>query len=274
MQKRIVTTEFSVRGGLKRFENISSKFRIEKFQGAVMNKAQIDIANLAREDVEYLTTYTSYALAVQQRKRLRISAGYEGQDVALLFDGDISEALPTVPPDVWLKCQAISGYYNNQTLLTKSIDSPTSVKQLALNIANTLGLELDWRASSEKAIGSFNYIGGGSKLINEFNRLGNFIAFEEDGKLKVVDKIIKADKLAASAKVLSAESGLIDMPQPNALGLSAKMLLDPTVACGSLVKLESKRIPAANGFYWVYKLTHEGGLRENSFYTTIEARRL
>ena len=64
------------------------------------------------------------------------------------------------------------------------------------------------------------------------------------------------------------------MPQPNALGLSAKMLLDPTVACGSLVKLESKRIPAANGFYWVYKLTHEGGLRENSFYTTIEARRL
>lgn len=274
MQKRIVTTEFSVRGGLKRFENISSKFRIEKFQGSVMNKAHIDIANLAREDVEYLTTYTSYALAVQQRKRLRISAGYEGQDVALLFDGDISEALPTAPPDVWLKCQAISGYYNNQTLLTKSIDSPTSVKQLALNIANTLGLELDWRASSEKTIGSFNYIGGGSKLINEFNRLGNFIAFEEDGKLKVVDKIIKADKLAASAKVLSAESGLIDMPQPNALGLSAKMLLDPTVACGSLVKLESKRIPAANGFYWVYKLTHEGGLRENSFYTTIEARRL
>lgn len=274
MQKRIVTTEFSVRGGLKRFENISSKFRIEKFQGAVMNKAQIDIANLAREDVEYLTTYTSYALAVQQRKRLRISAGYEGQDVALLFDGDISEALPTAPPDVWLKCQAISGYYNNQTLLTKSIDSPTSVKQLALNIANTLGLELDWRASSEKAIGAFNYIGGGTKLIDEFNRLGNFIAFEEDGKLKVVDKIIKADKLAASAKVLSAESGLIGMPQPNALGLSAKMLLDPTVACGSLVKLESKRIPAANGFYWVYKLTHEGGLRENSFYTTIEARRL
>ena len=53
MQKRIVTTEFSVRGGLKRFENISSKFRIEKFQGAVMNKAHIDIANLAREDVEY-----------------------------------------------------------------------------------------------------------------------------------------------------------------------------------------------------------------------------
>lgn len=274
MQKRIITTEFAVRGGLKRFENISCKFRIEKYMGAVMNKANIDIANLAREDVEYLTTYTSYALAVQQRKRIRISAGYEGQDVALLFDGDISEALPTMPPDVWLKCQAISGYYNNQTLLTKSIDSPTSVKQLALNIANTLGLELDWRASSEKTIGSFNYIGGGTKLIDEFNRMGNFIAFEEDGKLKVVDNINKAERVASSAKVLSEDSGLIDMPQPNALGLSAKMLLDPTVVCGSYVKLESKRIPAANGFYEVYKLAHEGSLREESFYTSIEARRI
>lgn len=274
MQKRIVTTEFSVRGGLKRFENISSKFRIEKYRGAVMNKARIEIANLAREDVEYLTTYTSYALAIQQRKRIRISAGYDGQDVALLFDGDITEALPSTPPDVWLKCQAQSGFYNNQTLLTKSIDSPTSVKQLALNIATTLGLELDWRASSEKTIGSFNYIGGGSKLINEFNRLGNFIAFEEDGKLKVVDSIVKAERLAGTAKILSEESGLIDMPRPNALGLSAKMLLDPTVTCDSLVKLESKRIPAANGFYYVYSLTHEGGLRENSFYTTIEAQRL
>lgn len=274
MQKRIITTEFAVRGGLKRFENISCKFRIEKYMGAVMNKANIDIANLAREDVEYLTTYTSYALAVQQRKRIRISAGYEGQDVALLFDGDISEALPTTPPDVWLRCKAISGFYNNQTLLTKSIDSPTSVKQLAMNIANTLGLELDWRASSEKTIGSFNYIGGGTKLIDEFNRMGNFIAFEEDGKLKVVDSINKAERVASSAKVLSEDSGLIDMPQPNALGLSAKMLLDPTVVCGSYVKLESKRIPAANGFYWVYKLAYEGSLREESFYTSIEARRI
>lgn len=274
MQKRIITTEFVTRGGMKRFENISSKFRIEKFMGAVMNEATIDIANLAREDVEFLTTYTSYALAVQQRKRIRISAGYEGENVALLFDGDISEALPTTPPDVWLKCKAISGFYNNQTLMTKSIDSPTSVKQLGLNIANALGLELDWRASSQKTIGSFNFIGGGTKLIDEFNRMGNFIAYEDDGKLIVVDSINKAEKIADTAKFLSEESGLLDMPKPNALGLSAKMLLDPRVTCGSYVKLESKRIPAANGFYWVYKLAHEGSLREEPFYTTIESRRV
>lgn len=99
--KRIITTEFAVRGGLKRFENISCKFRIEKYMGAVMNKANIDIANLAREDVEYLTTYTSYALAVQQRKRIRISAGYEGQDVALLLTATF--------PKLCRPCRRMSG---------------------------------------------------------------------------------------------------------------------------------------------------------------------
>ena len=60
MFDRVVYVEFiTANGEMKRLEGIDVKFSIHKYMGVVMNEANIEIYNLAKEDIEFLTTFTS-----------------------------------------------------------------------------------------------------------------------------------------------------------------------------------------------------------------------
>ena len=96
LKNRVARVQFKTPGGDKELDGIELKFSIEKNGGAIMNKATIDICNLARSDIEYLTTYTSQFIAINDRKRIRLIAGYDNE-YGLIFDGDIINALPTMP---------------------------------------------------------------------------------------------------------------------------------------------------------------------------------
>ena len=55
-------------------------------------------------------------------------------------------------------------------------------------------------------------------------------------------------------------------------GVKFRVLLDPSLKCGQPVRLESAQIPAANGVYYIYSLTHRGELRAEPFYTELSCR--
>lgn len=276
MDKRKVVVEIETADGqMAKFDGLNVKFSVKKTANAVMNKADISIANLSMERIYTLTTFMSPYLNAEKRKMTRLYVGYVkdmAEDVPLIFEGEISKAIPTTPPDVWLNCEARSGFFNNQNVVSESINGKVTMQEICAKAAQSMDLQLSYTAVLNKTVEGFNYNGGATGMLNKINELGGVIAFEDDGALKVID----ADKPQTSdyVRVLDQNSGLIGMPQPDNMGLKIKMLLDPTLKVGDRIELKSQIMPKANGVYWCYALTHSGGLRETNFYTEIEAKRM
>ena len=283
MDKRISYVQIQTLDGDKEIHNISLKGRITRKMSETGSECEVSIANLSREDVEYLTTYTSPYVDQSKKKRINVFAGYESTGVAMIFSGDIYSALPEGMPDTWLKIKAKTNYYQQQNIITYS-QTAAKTKDLAANIAEQLDCALSWQSKSQKVIDAFNFNGAKAKLLNKLNQLDNFVAFIDNNVLFVIDKDEappeqteqpksysgqSTKKTAGTIKVINGNSGLIGLPQPDEYGVKIKVLLDPSVALGDWFKLESQRLPIVNGFYQVYEMTYDFATREPQFYLEI-----
>lgn len=276
MDKRICYVQIQTPSGDKEIHNISIKGRITRKMSETGSTAKISIANLAREDVEYLTTYTSPYIDQSKKKRINVFAGYESTGVGMIFSGDIYSALPEGLPDTWLNIEAKTEYFNQQNIITMS-QSRMTTKNIAQIVANQLNIALTWRSKSEKIIDAFNFTGAKAKLLNRLNQLDNFRAFVDNGTLLVIDndeqppqqEETSTTKKEGYIKLVNAESGMIGLPQPDEHGVKIKVLLDPAVNLGDWFKLESKKLPIVNGFYQVYEMTYDFASREPQYYIEI-----
>ncbi len=253
---------------LQSFEGLNVRFNITKRRGSTMNRAEIAICNLKTSTVEYLTTINALGKDQEERKVIRLFAGYE-DNAGQIFEGDIIRALPSAPPDVWITAKCLSGYHNNMQLVTLDLKSGVSPKQICNLVAKQLGLGLSWKCTSKKQLDQFKYQGPMTKAIEEINQIGGLVAYQDDDFLVVEDENMTAPTEGELIKTYSLESGLIGLPEPDVFGVKFRVLLDPTLKCGQAVRLESKQIPAANGVYYIYSLTHRGELRAEPFYTEL-----
>lgn len=273
MDKRVCYVQIQTPSGDKEIRNISIKGRITRKKSETGSTAKISIANLSREDVEYLTTYTSPYIDQSKKKRINIFAGYESTGVSMIFSGDIYSALPEGLPDTWLNIEAKTEYFNQQNIITIS-QSRMNTKSIATIVANQLNLALVWRSKSEKFIDAFNFTGAKTKLLSRLNELDNFTAFVDNGSLLVIDNNEQPPETSTTKqngfiKVINGDSGLIGLPQPDEHGVKLKVLLDPSVNLGDWFKLESQRLPIVNGFYQVYEMTYDFATREPQYYLEI-----
>lgn len=288
MDKRICYVQIQTPDGDKEIHNIALKGRITRKMSETGSDCEISIANLSRQDVEYLTTYTSPYVDQSKKKKINVFAGYESTGVGMIFSGDIYSALPEGLPDTWLKIKAKTNYFEQQNIITYS-QEPATTHDIALNIAGQLGYELSWQSKSQKVIDAINFNGAKAKLLDKLNQLDNFIAFIDNNILYCIDKneeppqadeqprtytgqLGSARKEAGSIKVITQDSGLIGLPQPDEYGVKIKVLLDPAVALGDWFKLESKRLPIVNGFYQVYEMTFDFATREPQYYIEIKGK--
>ena len=270
--KRKVIVQIQTANGIKEFDVIDVKFSLKKVMSSIMNEAQISICNLAKDDIEYLTTFTSEFIAIQQRKRIRIFAGYEETGVSLIFDGDIARAIPTSPPDVWLECKALSGYYSNKEVISMSLKGSLSISDICMACASKLGMPLIDLSKTTKKITDFSFTGDKRKLISEINDLGGISAWEDNGTLYISDENKPRGDILA--RELSEKTGMIGVPKVDPIGIEVTMLLDNSLQIGQVVVLNSQLFKQANGNYYIYEIRHEGHLRGNNFQTTIKARRV
>jgi len=270
---RIVRVEFlTADGKLKSLEGIDVRFSVDLPASAVMVDASISICNLNRDDLAYLTTFTSQWLAMTKRKRIRLYAGYSDTQVGMIFDGDIYNAIPTDPPDIWMDCTARSGNYESTQVFTQSVFSPTPIKSIFETAAGNMGLAPEWRSTSAKKISKYSFSGNNTAYIDALTKLDDILVFEENGNLVCVDKF--APVRDGKIRLISEKTGMVGIPKIDYIGIEAKMFLDTRIRRGDTVQLESNRMPSANGLYYVYHINHEGQLRGQNFYTTIKARRL
>lgn len=280
MDKRICYVQIQTPSGDKEIHNISLHGKITRKMSETGSSADISIANLAREDVEYLTTYTSPYVDQSKKKRINIFAGYESTGVAQIFSGDIYSALPEGKPDTWLNIKAKTEFFNQQNIITMTQNNIT-VKNLAQNVSSELKTEFVWRSKLQKTIDNFNFAGAKAKLINRLNKIGGIRAFIDNNTLYVVDideeppkeEIQNSStKESGTIKLINKDSGMIGIPQPDEFGVKVKILLDPAVNLGDWFKLESEMLPIVNGFYQVYEMSYDFATREPQYYIELKGK--
>lgn len=255
---------------LKRLEGLSFRAKVSRKRGAVLSEANVSIANLTRSDIEYLTTYMSPYVNPGIKKKINIYAGYDTIGYGRIFTGDIYKALPSDIPDTWLNIEAKSLFYQNRIPISYSATN-ISMEEAGKSIANQLGLNFDWQADTQKNIDIFNFRGSKAQLIEKYNSFGDVVAFEDNGVFKVQNKTSKRE--SNQIKLISAATGMIGIPEPDQFGVKVKTFVDPSLACGDWIKLESDRLKAVNGEYQIYSLDFDITSREQAYYCDIYAKR-
>ena len=256
---------------LKRVDGLAIKGKVSRKGGSTRSEAQVSIANLPQEDVEFLTTYSSPYMKPTTKKLIRIYAGYSQTGYGQIFSGDIEEAIPADLPDTWLNIKAKSLFYANRTPLSFSVNNVSS-KDLAQGIAKELGLNFEWQASSKKTFDIFQHTGSQTGLIKQYNKLDNVTMYEDNGILRVVDKISNKPTSDNGVKLISKDTGMIGVPEPDQYGVKVKCLLDASLGLSKWIKVESVKLPTINGYYQVYDLDFDFANRDQAFYCNIYAK--
>lgn len=254
---------------LKRLDGLAFRAKVSRKRGQVLSEANISIANLSRSDVEYLTTYMSPYINPGIRKKINVYAGYDTTGYGRIFTGDIYKALPSDMPDTWLNIEAKSLYYQNRVPISYSMQNVT-MQEAGQSVANQLGLDFEWQADTQKTIDVFNFRGSKAQLIDKYNSFGDVVAFEDNGVLKVQNKDAKRGK--GQIKLISKDTGMIGIPEPDQFGVKVKSLLDPSLACGDWIRVQSDRLKSVNGEYQIYTLDFDITSREQAFYCDIYAK--
>lgn len=254
---------------LKRLDGLAFRAKVSRKRGAVLSEANLSIANLTRSDVEYLTTYMSPYINPGIRKKINVYAGYDTTGYGRIFTGDIYKALPSDMPDTWLNIEAKSLFYQNRVPISYSAQN-ISMQEAGKSVANQLGLDFEWQADTQKTIDVFNFRGSKAQLIEKYNSFGDVVAFEDNGVLKVQNKNAKRGK--GQIKLISKDTGMIGIPEPDQFGVKVKCLLDPSLACGDWIRVQSDRLKSVNGEYQIYTLDFDITSREQAFYCDIYAK--
>lgn len=270
LDSRIVRVGIEVAGRLQTYDGLAVVATGTKFAGANQNDCEVKITNLARTTRDYIITEASPFNKSKVRKRLIVEAGRTSFGVSTVFVGDIVSACVSQPPDVTVTLKAATGNYDKGNVVQRSQPGLCNLRQIASQVANDLGLSLNFQCS-DRQIANYAFTGGALRQVDQLGACGRVNAYVDDGAL-----ILKnyGAPLAGSARVVNLDSGMIGIPEFTERGIKVKMLYDNQTKLGSGLVVQSQLNPAANGNYTVYKLGFELASRDTPFYLVAEASRV
>jgi len=267
---RIVRVGIEVRGVIKYYTDLQIQASGTKYANATENECEVKITNLSKDTRDYILTETSPFIKSKDPKRLILEAGRVSTGTSVVFVGDIISVVPSQPPDIQLTIKAATGSTKKGDIVTRSKSESTPLSKLSKDVANDLGLKLQFQAK-EKNIANYSFAGGNLKQVDELGRAGGVNAFVDDGTFVVKDYNVA---LNGKSQVLNMETGMIGIPEISEHGVKVKYLYNNDSAIGGALIVQSKINPAANGTYVIYKLNFDIANRDNQFYLIAEAKRL
>lgn len=270
LDPRIVRIGIEVNGALKEYDGLNVIASGCKYANASQNECEVKISNLDKPTRDFLLTETSPFNRNRRRKLLRVEAGRQSTGTALVFEGDITAAAVTQPPDITVTIKAATGDYSKGVIVARAAGAATPLRTLAQQVARDLGLSLLFEAR-DKLVSNYTFTGGALKQVNRLGEYGRVNAYVDDRTLVVKD--FNAP-LVGNTRVLNLETGMIGIPEFTDRGVKVRMLFDNQTKLGTGLQIESRINPAVNGRYTVYKLAFELASRDVPFYYIAEAVRV
>lgn len=238
----------------------------KKYANALQDECSLSLGNLSRNHRnELLTQLTPWNLD-QQRKTVAVYAGRESTGMFLLYQGDITRASPTQPPNIDLQVTSKTAQFYKYDLIAQSQAITAPLSQIAQQAATSMGLAVQFEAT-DRPVQNFSYTGSKVGQVEAIGACG-VDCFIDGTTLVVKDSGVA---LSNATHVLSSSTGMIGQPEPTEYGVNVSSFLSPTTKIGGSLSLTSTQNPLLNGDYTIYQLGFSIASRENPFYTIIDA---
>lgn len=246
--------DFDGKGNTKIIKGLPTKAKIEKTGPPDFNKATVEIHGLKYSEIEKLSTL-SFKPLTTAKNLIEVYAGDEGKELSLAFSGEITTAAADFngSPNVWMKFEAVSGYYGEITA-----QGPTAIKgsQTAAGFIESQARRLGY---------TFRNNGVETQLTNAiFN--GSPVEQARSAARQIGAELIIDDGVMIlspsggtqqnNAVKLSKNTGLLGYPKITNEGVEVIALYNPAFHLGGFVEVVSI-VPKASGVWRIIKLSHE-----------------
>lgn len=269
---RLLRIGIETRGRIAWFEGLAIEASVTKTTAITANEATVKITNLSKSTRDAILTETSPWNKIATRKSIVIEAGRKSYGYSRIFSGDIMSASPAQPPDITITITAKTNAWNKGAVISQSYGATTQARTVAGDIADSMGLVLQYDAQ-DKRLGSYTFTGSKADQLRKLQELGGVDAYIDDGVLVVqtLGRVRSATAALQVSDVLSAESGMVGIPEATEHGVKVKMMFEPHSKCGAEVNVRSIINPALSGRYIIFKMQYDLCNRSEPFYNTIEA---
>lgn len=260
-----------VTGVSKTYTDLDIKFNISRMIVQAKMEASIDVLGLSWNTINEITATSimSPPEARQLRKRVTLTAGYDGNEMAL-FTGYISYAICDPPPEMWLHMKADNYNEDVSSQYQLSIAKGTRLKDVFNYAANKIGFQPKWEYTGDNKECSEMLITCNSKtgVIKAVNDLADWMVFYDNQFLFACDNRDKA-----SIGTVNRNTGLIRVNKVDYVGVAFQTWIRNEYPLAAYVNLESELIPAANGKYFIVSKTFNGHYRGNEWFTIYDCIR-
>lgn len=278
---RVARLVVGAKGSGVDISNLRISFEVIKTVEPIPNTATIKVYNLAENNVGAIQDEYDDVL---------LNAGYAGS-IAQIFVGNIQFVSHyREGPDFITEITAADGDrdYRN-AYINETLAAGTNDAEAVRRIIATMSKTSEGTVQTVSATRSRGKVlqGPSREVLSQIARSNGTNWSIQDGELQMV----RADSHTGVAWVLNASTGLLEAPERNDKGISAKCLLNPQIVINGAIQLDNKAIkikrqkqkalktqkqqgePARlspDGIYKVIKLTHQGDTRAQDWFTLVE----
>jgi hypothetical protein len=231
------------------------KFSVNRTLFADINSLDIEIYNLAPNT--YNRLFYDYFRIEERRRTVVLEAGYEGQELSIIFIGDVWNCYTSrVGSDMVTKMHALVGLKSLQMQIDLTLSGIDRNKVLR-TAANAMNMDIEI------------YSGENTKFNRPVSMTGNaygVIQKYTDGDVFIDNNVIKVlknqDYIKGGALLINDESGMLGAPSREDALLTVKLMFEPRIMIGQIVEIQSRIMDVFNGQYKVYGIKHEGTISD------------
>lgn len=239
-----------------------------KYVNALQDECTVVIANLKKDVRDNLATQLTPFTTIPSQKSLALYAGRVSTGLFLLYTGDITQCMPSQPPNIALTIQCKTAQYQKMNILAQAQNVTAPLSQIVTQAAGSMSLKPMVQVQQDKLIGNYSYSGSAAGQVDKISALGPYDVFVDGDTLVCKDKGVA---LTNYTHVLSAASGMVGVPEPNEYGVTVRCLLEPTSRIGGKLTLKSDLNPMLSGDYAIYQMGFQVASRDVPFYNIISA---
>lgn len=240
------------------------------------NNCVVEVYNLSKEKQKLLEQ--PYIACV-------LSAGYEDTEVKRLFAGQVTSATTRKSgTDSITQIQMGASYTElNHSTVSKLVAPGRTYKDVITELSKEIpGISrtvFNGVNIQSQVIDGYPLSGTAREMLDEISRAVDVEWQIDDGVLYVADAGETHTDDLATAFVISSDTGMIERPyavsgdlrrtkkdKAKKGGVQVKILLNPSIICGSIIKLEDEQF---DGFYKVASLRTYGEWRGTNWYTEL-----
>lgn len=272
LDERIVKVTLEIEDQFITYDGLAIRATGSKYASATQNETVIRIANIEKEERDFLATVGTPFNRINNRKRNKVivEAGRQSFGTIQFFVGDITTVDVSQPPDIWTTIKAITSQFQKGEVVSRTQPALSKFSTIAGQVANDLGLSLLFDAE-DKNISNYAFTG---PTIGQVDKLSE-MSFGVDAYVDDETLVVKNRNQPVQGRVrpVDIQNGLVGKPEFTDFGVKVTVLADKDTKVGDAIDLTSELLPAANGRYIIYKMGFDIANRDTPFYYILETRR-